>query len=146
MVRQINFDMDGTIADLYGVENWLEDLINGSARPYKVARPLVDMRKLAKLIDMAQVQGIEVNIISWLAKNSNDEYDKKVIQAKIKWLKKEMPHTHFDNIYILPYGTPKEEYGNGVLFDDEEKNRNNWKGIAFDVYNLLEDLQKLVIE
>ena len=23
----INFDMDGTIADLYGVENWLEKLI-----------------------------------------------------------------------------------------------------------------------
>ena len=29
----INFDMDGTIADLYGVENWLEYLIAGDTFP-----------------------------------------------------------------------------------------------------------------
>ena len=34
----INFDMDGTIADLYGVENWLEYLINGDAFPYAKVR------------------------------------------------------------------------------------------------------------
>ena len=27
-------DMDGTIANLYGVENWLEYLINEDAFPY----------------------------------------------------------------------------------------------------------------
>ena len=37
----INFDMDGTIADLYGVENWLEHLINGNTFPYEMAKPLI---------------------------------------------------------------------------------------------------------
>ena len=38
MERKIYFDMDGTIADLYGVDNWLEMLINEDATPYRVAR------------------------------------------------------------------------------------------------------------
>lgn len=29
--KTINFDMDGTIADLYGVENWLEYLQAGDS-------------------------------------------------------------------------------------------------------------------
>ena len=27
MIKAIYFDLDGTIADLYGVEGWLDDLI-----------------------------------------------------------------------------------------------------------------------
>ena len=41
--KMICFDMDGTIADLYGVDGWLDDLINKSARPYEVAKPLVNL-------------------------------------------------------------------------------------------------------
>ena len=67
----INFDMDGTIADLYGEENWLDDLINERTTPYANAKPL------------------------------------------------------------------------DILFDDEEKNRNNWTGRAYDVENILEILKKI---
>ena len=34
------FDMDGTIANLYGVNGWLEDLRNYNPRPYIVAEPM----------------------------------------------------------------------------------------------------------
>ena len=37
----INFDMDGTIADLYGVENWLDYLIAEDTTPYTEAEPLL---------------------------------------------------------------------------------------------------------
>ena len=40
----INFDMDGTIADLYGVENWLEYLIAENTFPYANARPLLHLQ------------------------------------------------------------------------------------------------------
>jgi hypothetical protein len=30
-----------------------------------------------------------------------------------------------------------------ILFDDEEKNRNNWTGRAYDVENILEILKKI---
>ena len=37
------FDMDGTFVDLYGVDNWLDDLINEKTRPYDEAKPLVNL-------------------------------------------------------------------------------------------------------
>ena len=94
--RIINFDMDGTIADLYGVENWLDDLTNSNPRPYATAKPLVNMRVLARLLNKLIDEGYKVNIISWLAKNSNAEYDKKVTKAKKAWLKAHLASVKFE--------------------------------------------------
>ena len=47
----INFDMDGTIADLYGVENWLEMLIAEDTTPYAVATPLLRLSALARRLN-----------------------------------------------------------------------------------------------
>ena len=57
MERKIYFDMDGTIADLYGVENWLEMLINEDVTPYRVARPLIRMQSLARVLNRLQREG-----------------------------------------------------------------------------------------
>jgi hypothetical protein len=133
----INFDMDGTIADLYGVENWLDYLLKGDEYPYSAARPLVNMSLLARLLNKLQKQGHTINIISWLSKNSTEEYGKKVTNAKRKWLKKHLPSVNFNHVYIVPYGTPKHTLSNGVLFDDEQKNRDNWGVGAYDVNNII---------
>ena len=37
MKRTLVFDMDGTIANFYGVNGWLEDIRSGNPRPYIVA-------------------------------------------------------------------------------------------------------------
>ena len=37
MIKEIVFDMDGTIADLYGVENWLPKLRAYDPTPYQTA-------------------------------------------------------------------------------------------------------------
>lgn len=141
----IFFDMDGTIADLYGVENWLEYLINNDEYPYTNAKPLVNLNSLARILNRLQRSGYRIGIISWLSKNSNNEYDKKVTAAKIKWLKKHLASVRFDEINIVSYGTPKETFNNNndILFDDEEPNRNNWTGRAFNVNNIFEILRSL---
>ncbi len=144
MMKQINFDMDGTITNLYGVENWLEYLVNGDPTPYTVAKPMVNMAILARYLNRLIANGWEVNIISWLAKNSNDEYDELVTNAKIKWLKTHLKSVHFTNINIVAYGTFKENLGKGILFDDEENNRKYWKGEAYDEKNILEILKNLL--
>ena len=131
---RINFDLDGTIADLYGVENWLEMLIANDETPYREAKPLVNLSRLARYLNKIQKMGVEIGVISWLSKNSNDEYDEKVTNAKIKWLAKHLPSVKWDSVIIVPYGTPKENYcltENDILFDDEDKNRKNWTGKAF---------------
>lgn len=133
----INFDMDGTIADLYGVENWLKDITNENVRPYAEAKPLVRLSALARVLNRLQKEGYKINIISWLAKNGSAEYNVKVTETKKAWLAKHLPSVHWNNIFIVAYGTPKETLGTGILFDDEERNRNNWNGIAYDVNNIL---------
>ena len=144
MTTTIFFDMDGTIADLYGVENWLDYLIASDALPYEIAKPLIRLNALARILNRLQKQGYKVGVISWLAKNSDTNYDEKVTRAKKEWLKKHLTSVNFDEIHIVKYGTPKQTFAkteNDILFDDEEKNRNDWTGKAFDVNKIIEILK-----
>ena len=141
MVKEINFDMDGTIVNFYGVENWLDYLIAKDPYPYAVAKPLVNMSALARRLNTLQHEGYKINIISWLAKNSTPEFDEKVTEIKKNWLKKHLPSVNWDKISIVSYGIDKSTLGDGVLFDDEERNRNMWGENAYDVHNILEVLK-----
>ena len=143
-VRMIVWDMDGTMADLYGVDGWLEMLRNENPLPYEIAKPLIRLNALARILNRLQKQGYKVGVISWLAKNSNTAYDEKVTRAKKEWLKKHLASVNFDEIHIVKYGTPKQTFAkteNDILFDDEEKNRNDWTGKAFDVNEIIEILK-----
>lgn len=142
----INFDMDGTIANLYGVNDWLDYLIAEDTTPYEIAVPLLRLSALAKRINNLQRKGYELAIISWLSKGGSDEYNEAVTEAKLTWLAKHLPSVHWDRIIIIPYGTPKQNYCENaldVLFDDEQKNRDNWTGRAYDVENILEILKEI---
>lgn len=129
--RQINFDMDGTIANLYGVEGWLADLESKNPRPYAEAKPMLNLSPLARYLNRLQKEGYRLCIISWLSKNSDAEYDAKVAETKRKWLAKRLPSVKWDEINIVPYGTPKQTIGEGILFDDESKNRESWGEDAY---------------
>ena len=140
----IFFDMDGTIANLYGVENWLDYLIAKDETPYREAKPLIRMATLARLLNSIQKNGHKIGIVSWLAKNSTEEYDIKVKNAKLEWLNTHLKSVQFDEIHIVKYGTPKSTFSNNtndILFDDEEPNRKEGKGKAFDVDNIIEILK-----
>lgn len=147
MTRAIYFDMDGTIANLYGVDNWLDYIIKGYTKPYREAKTLINMRELSKELNRLQEKGYIIGIISWLAKGATNEYNKRVTKAKMDWLKKHLSSVQFDRVHIIEYGTPKEECGEGILFDDERYNRIQWdkidNNIAFDETNILTILKGL---
>ena len=90
----------------------------------------MEEEELAELV----ADGYELAIVSWLAKNSNKEYDRKVRNAKREWLKANYPNIKFTEIHIVKYGTPKSRVVNerGLLIDDEIPNRREWKGVAVD--------------
>jgi hypothetical protein len=142
-MKEIWFDMDGTIADLYGVENWLSMLIAEDTTPYEIARPLLRMATLARVLNRLQRNGYTINIISWTSKRGSIEYNQAVAAAKKAWLRKHLASVEFNRVDIVDYGTPKSEGRNGILFDDEEQNRANWAGIAYNVDNILEVLKTL---
>jgi hypothetical protein len=138
--EQIWFDMDGTIADLYGVEGWLEDLVAGNTRPYAEAKPMVNMQRLARRLNTLQKRGYEIGIISWLSKSGTDEFNHRVTETKIAWLRTHLASVEFNEIHIVAYGTPKQNIGKGILFDDECPNREKWGKGAYepkDIFTVL---------
>ena len=143
---KICFDMDGTIADLYGVENWLEYLLAENVKPYEAAKPLVNMSALARRLNTLQRKGYEIGVISWTSKNGSAEYNAEVEIAKRAWLRKHLASVKFDEINIVKYGTPKSLFcksADDILFDDEDQNRNSWNGKAYDVNNIIETLKAI---
>ena len=142
---KIWFDMDGTIADLYGVENWLEMLIAHDETPYAIAKPIVNLSVLARLMNKVQRKGFEICIVSALAKDSTAEYDEKVQNAKIKWLANHLKSVHFDEIRFVPYWYTKNDVNTGadVLFDDEERHLEKWTGTAVHASKMIETLKAI---
>ena len=135
--------MDGTLVDFYGVENWLDYLMDEDTYPYEKAKPLCPLNQFARIVNQLQRQSWEINIISWLPRKASYQYGLRVEKAKRDYLKKHLPSVNFNNIFIIPYGSPKSQYGNGILFDDEENNRQEWQGITFSEENLINILKSL---
>lgn len=150
MNKILVFDMDGTIADLYGVEGWLEDLNNYSTRPYEIAEPIYEPTMLNDLINTLKINGWKIVIVSWLSKESNKKYDAAVRSAKRAWL--EQIGFPYDEIHLVKYGTTKANCtrhlgGFQILVDDNEKVRNGWNlGNTINANeNILEQLVNLLV-
>ena len=147
----ICFDMDGTIADFYGVENWLDALRSYSDRPYREAAPMMNFSVLARQLNAAQRKGAKLVIISWASKCCNPVFFADICMAKRNWLAEHLPSVHWDEVHIVPYGTNKAEVcgvdgENFFLFDDEERNRNQWEeldGLAFNPSDITEILKAI---
>lgn len=143
MEKILVFDMDGTIADFYGVEGWLNDLKAQSVRPYATAKCMYNEVELVDIINALKEVGWYIVITSWLAKNSTKSYDDDVRQAKRDWLEK--VGFPYDEIHLVKYGTTKanctrKHGGYQILVDDNEQVRKGWS--LGDTINANEDILK----
>ena len=144
MKNTIWFDLDGTLAGLYDVPDWLPMLIAADPAPYKLAAPLVNMNKLARTLNKLQRAGYKLGIISWLSKSSTPEYDEAVTAAKLWWLKKHLNSVNWDEINIVAYGRNKWDVcKKGILFDDELNNRLTWGENAYEPSEIFDILKTL---
>jgi hypothetical protein len=128
----ICFDRDGTIADLYGVKGWLEMLRNENPTPYEVAEPIWNTEALNATLMALQAKGIEIRIVTWLSKDSTEEYKTATREAKKDWLADNaFPYDHFHGV---KYGATKAdsirkylaEGETAILIDDNDKVRRGW--------------------
>ena len=105
------------------------------------------MNRLARLLNRLRAQGYHIGIVSWTSKSGTDKFNEAIKMAKLKWLNRHLRSVTWDEIEIIPYGFPKQKAvryaSEGILFDDEAPNRNNWTGTAYDVENILEILKGL---
>lgn len=152
MRKAIYFDMDGCIADFYGVNGWLSYITGSDPKPYIEAKPLVNMNVLARALNALQNKGFTIGVVSWLSKSGTPQYNELVTEAKRDWLNRHLKSVQWDEIHIIPYGTPKHSVVSihgGYLFDDEKPNRDGWRadgGIAFtekEILSVLRDLKKV---
>lgn len=143
MNKTLVFDLDGTIVDLYGVENWLPMLRASDPTPYKIATPLYDMNYLNFILGLLKMDGWRIVVTTWLAKGGTKAYDTAVREAKLAWLEE---HSFpFDEIHMVKYGTTKADCtrklgGFQILVDDNEKVRKGWTlGNTIDATNNIID-------
>ena len=154
MTKSLCSDMDGTLASLYRVPNWLNLLRAYDPLPYAIATPMWNMTRLANLLRQFQKKGIEVNIITWLSMGSTPEYDRATREAKKEWLNRyDFPYDHFHGV---KYGATKADSvrkrlnpgEEAILIDDNAKVRDGWHlgrtidPTSCDLLDILEELLK----
>lgn len=155
MIKEIVFDLDGSIVDFYSVPHWLEMLRASDPTPYEVAEPMWDMVVLADVLRKLQTLGLVISIVTWLSKDSTPAYDEEVRKAKKEWLDRYgFPYDHFHGV---KYGATKadsvrkrlQDGEEAILFDDNAKVRKGWHlGATIDptAENIIEVLKKLLEE
>lgn len=128
-MNRLIFDMDGTIAALYNVENWLPKLRAEDASPYAEAAPMWDMEMLRLVLE--NLSCWEVVVVSWGSKNATPHFDEEVKKVKIDWLNQYNFPVARRNIHVVPYGTPKQRYkarksSRSILIDDNQEIRDKF--------------------
>jgi len=144
---RIMFDMDGTIANLYAVDNWLPRLRASDPSPYTEAEVMLNMSLLARYLNKLQKLGHEIGVISWTSKGGSEEYNEAVTAAKLNWLHQHLASVSFDILEIVDYGTPKQNFlesEEDILFDDNEEIRDEWTGEAYKPSEILSVLAELL--
>jgi len=154
MIKKICFDMDGTIADLYGVKDWLNRLESKDFEVYADAAPMCDMPTTTALLNDLAKRGTEINVISWASKTATPAEVEAIAEVKKAWLKAH--NFECDNVYVVPYGTDKTAYvkdtlaygEKALLFDDDERVRAKWNiGQALDPTKIkIENILKIILD
>lgn len=136
MERYLNFDMDGTVYNLYDIPAWLDALRNDEmdifgcddmgrkslSRIREAVRALIDEGWTVGVITWAPM-GVEMGSITF----SECELE------KTSWIERNFPEIPLDRVIVAEYGTPKHELVENptalnILVDDNKLVREAWRG------------------
>lgn len=128
-MKKIYFDMDGTVADLYGEKNWLNNLRNEREGSFINLRPLIDMNELAMVCHQLMNLGYSFGVITWLPMGASYEFERVCEEEKRAWVEEFMPWV--SEFYAQSYGVPKQyapskRAAEMILVDDNAEVRAMW--------------------
>lgn len=131
--RTAYFDMDGTIADLYGVTDCFKRLDNNDASVYLEAKPIPEY---VKLMYEARDMGYRIGVItagSRFPPNTpqlvKDKMNRDTENAKKQWLEQQGLASLVNVFHFVPYGISKYDVADdrtGILIDDNDAMLNEW--------------------
>ena len=103
---KIWLDLDGTVYDLYSVENWLEKLRSENSSVFSEGGFIGDYDRFISICNKLVSVGVQFEVITWLPMQASEEYEIECAEAKREWVKKFMPFvTEFT---AQSYGIPKQ--------------------------------------
>jgi len=124
---RVYLDMDGTVANLYGIENWLPRLRAEDKTIFQECAPMISEQELFQHFPQNQ---FEIIVLSMTPKGASEKYHAQVQEQKNEWLDRYFPSIT-RRIY-RKYGHNKnlKNSKNAILVDDSEPIRQSWKGTA----------------
>lgn len=126
-MKKVYLDMDGTIANLYAIDQWLTRLRNEDTTIFLECAQMITQEELFKIFPQEQY---EIVILTMTPMNCSKEYHNQVIDQKNAWLDKLFPQ--LTKRIFLKYGHNKnlKNSANAILVDDSEPIRKSFRGIA----------------
>ena len=110
MSIKVYFDLDGTLYNLYGKENWLENLENevpGVFADNENFMPGLNLENMHNVIYDLMNLGVSFGVISWTPFAASPLYEEICRKEKLEWLAKNFPM--IKDIAIIPYGIEKQK-------------------------------------
>lgn len=122
-MKTIYLDMDGTFYNLYGINGWLEELLNESKNIFTKGQCLYNINELKNALAKVK-EKYNLGIITWTPRKCRKTYIGNTAKQKYKWLRQNELINYFNEIKIVSYGTEKYTLmgENDILIDDDKRN------------------------
>lgn len=133
MKQTVYLDMDGTIADLYNIKDWLPRLRASDKTIFLECKPIISEAELFKHFPTDKY---DIRILSMTPLGATAEYCKNVEEQKNQWLDKYFPSLTKRIYKAYSHNKNLKNSVNAVLVDDSEPIRSSWKGIALNPIDL----------
>lgn len=132
-MKRVYLDMDGTIADLYNVKQWLERIKSNDSNLFVECEPIITQDELFEVFPPNEY---DISILSMTPKDCSDSYAADVIRQKNEWLDMHFPNLKKRIYKKYSYNKNLKNSKDAILVDDNKKIRDCYRGIALDPMTL----------